>query len=301
MKFIRFEHQGRVATGLWLGDRALDLPAAARLAGDATDLSSLPAIIRGGDAALNAVSALANRTAQLTGALLPADGVRLLAPLPLARNAFCVGLNYTDHVREGAAVRKQEFKLPEVPTFFTKATHALNGPRDAVRLDPRVTGKFDYEAELAVVIGRGGRDIPVSSALDHVFGYTVANDFTARDLQRRHDQWFKGKSLDTTLPLGPWVVAAAEIGDPKTLEISLTVNGEERQRARASQMIFDIPAIIAALSAGLTLEAGDVILTGTPSGVGVAMTPPRLLQDGDVVVTRIDRIGELINRIVAVK
>jgi 2-keto-4-pentenoate hydratase/2-oxohepta-3-ene-1,7-dioic acid hydratase in catechol pathway len=133
-----------------------------------------------------------------------------------------------------------------------------------------------------------------------VFGYTIANDITARDLQRRHDQWFKGKSLDNSLPLGPWIVDAGEIGDPTTLELSLTVNGEERQRATTSMMIFDIPAIIASLSAGMTLEAGDVIATGTPSGVGYAMTPPQGLKDGDVVVARIDRIGELVTPIKAV-
>jgi 2-keto-4-pentenoate hydratase/2-oxohepta-3-ene-1,7-dioic acid hydratase in catechol pathway len=154
--------------------------------------------------------------------------------------------------------------------------------------------------ELALIIGRGGRDISNDHAMSHVFGYCVANDVSARDLQRRHDQWFKGKSLDTTLPLGPCIVDAAEIGDPTTLELSLTVNGEERQRAHVSQMIFDLPTIISSLSAGLTLEPGDVILTGTPSGVGYAMTPPHALKDGDVVVARIDRIGELHNRIVAV-
>jgi 2-keto-4-pentenoate hydratase/2-oxohepta-3-ene-1,7-dioic acid hydratase in catechol pathway len=155
--------------------------------------------------------------------------------------------------------------------------------------------------ELAIVIGKGGRDIPADQALSHIFGYTVANDFTARDLQRRHEQWFKGKSLDTTLPLGPWIIDAQEIGDPTTLELTLTVNGEERQRGKVSQMIFDLPTIISSLSAGLTLEAGDVIATGTPSGVGFAMSPPQFLQDGDLVVTRIDRIGELRNRIVKVR
>ncbi len=130
-----------------------------------------------------------------------------------------------------------------------------------------------------------------------MFGYTVANDVTARDLQRRHEQWFKGKSLDTTLPLGPWIIDAASVGDPTTLELSLTVNGEERQRAKASMMIFDIPAIIASLSAGLTLEPGDVIATGTPSGVGFAMNPPQGLKDGDTVIASIDRIGDLVSPI----
>ncbi len=226
----------------------------------------------------------------------------MLAPLAtLPRNAFCVGRNYLDHVKEGYAARGTEVKLPEAPQFFTKATHALNSPAGDIRYDSTLTRLLDYEVELAVIIGTTGRDIPREQAMSHVFGYCVANDFTARDLQKRHDQWFKGKSLDSTLPLGPWIIDAEEIGDPTTLELTLTVNGEERQRAKVDQMIFDLPHIISTLSAGLTLEAGDVICTGTPSGVGFAMTPPRPLQADDVVVARIDRIGELRNRIVKVK
>jgi 2-keto-4-pentenoate hydratase/2-oxohepta-3-ene-1,7-dioic acid hydratase in catechol pathway len=167
-----------------------------------------------------------------------------------------------------------------VPQFFTKATHAVNAPDGDVRLDPRVTRRFDYEVELAVIIGASGRDIPKERAIDHVYGYAVANDFTARDLQRRHQQWFKGKSLDTTFPFGPWIVDREEIGDPSNLELSLTVNGEERQRVTVDRMIFDIPTLIASLSAGLTLEAGDIISTGTPAGVGFAMDPPRYLKGG---------------------
>jgi 2-keto-4-pentenoate hydratase/2-oxohepta-3-ene-1,7-dioic acid hydratase in catechol pathway len=284
-----------------LADQVLDLAAAAKIAGDHTDYSSMLAIIRGGDAALRAAQQLSTNSRQFAAALRPLAALALLAPIgQLQRNAFCVGRNYIDHVKEGAVVAGSELKLPSVPQFFTKATHTLNAPAGDIRLDGKVTRNFDYEVELAVIIGRGGRDIPTAQAMSHVFGYCVANDFTARDLQRRHDQWFKGKSLDSTLPLGPCIVDAAEIGDPSTLELSLTVNGEERQRAHVAQMIFDIPTIISSLSAGLTLEAGDVIATGTPSGVGYAMTPPRPLKDGDLVVTRIDRIGELRNRIVGV-
>jgi 2-keto-4-pentenoate hydratase/2-oxohepta-3-ene-1,7-dioic acid hydratase in catechol pathway len=193
-----------------------------------------------------------------------------------------------------------DLKLPVAPQFFTKATLTVIGPGADVRLDRRLTQKLDYEVELAVVIGRGGRDIAATAALEHIFGYSIANDVTARDLQRRHDQWFKGKSLDTTLPLGPCIVSSDEISDPKSLELSLSVNGQERQRARVEQMIFDIPTIIATLSAGLTLLPGDIIATGTPSGVGFAMTPPQYLHDGDEMLARIDRIGELRNRVVEV-
>ena len=289
MKFITFARDGKQLPGVWLGE------------GHVADLSSafgsILELIEAGEAGLKEARRLAeDEDVHLSAA------VELLAPIPRTRkNVFCVGRNYVDHVKEGARFPgAAEVKLPEVPQFFTKAPTAINAPGAPVRLDEGLTKLLDYEVELAVVIGKAGRDIPKDRAYEHVFGYTVANDVTARDLQRRHDQWFKGKSLDTSLPLGPWIVDAAEIGDPTTLELSLTVNGQERQRATASMMIFDIPAIIASLSAGMTLEPGDVIATGTPSGVGYAMTPPQGLKDGDVVVAKIDRIGELTSPIKAV-
>jgi 2-keto-4-pentenoate hydratase/2-oxohepta-3-ene-1,7-dioic acid hydratase in catechol pathway len=289
MRWITYAHAGAERPGLILdGDRVVDLSPVG---------SSLIDIIAAGDDARKAAAKLAQGGA---GAL-PAAQVKLLAPIPRPRkNVFCVGRNYVEHVKEGARAMGGEAKLPEVPQFFTKAPTTLNAPGAPVRLDPGLTKLLDYEVELAVVIGKAGRDIPRARAYEHVFGYTVANDVTARDLQRRHEQWFKGKSLDTTLPLGPWIVDAAETGDPTTLELSLTVNGQERQRATASMMIFDIPAIIEFLSAGLTLEPGDIIATGTPSGVGFAMNPPQGLKDGDIVVATIDRIGELVSPIKAV-
>lgn len=301
MKLISFALDGQTRAGLWLGEQVLDLPAAAALAGENVDLSSVLAIARGGIGQWQTLRRIEKNRAAFGSALLPAPEVQLLAPIPVpGRNPFCVGRNYLDHVKEGYAKRGSDLKLPEVPQFFTKATHAVNAPGAAVRLDSQVTKLLDYEVELAVIIGRGGRDIARDQAYDHVFGYTIANDVTARDLQRRHDQWFKGKSLDTTLPMGPWIIDPEEIGDPRTLELSLSVNGQERQRAKVEQMIFDIPAIIASLSAGLTLEAGDIICTGTPAGVGFAMEPTQRLRGGDVVVARIDRIGELESPIVEV-
>ena len=301
MKLVTCEHEGRILTGMWFEDRVLDLAAAGRRMNEAADLSNMLAIIRGGEASLAAVQRMQSRRDEFTDAWLEAGLVRRLAPiLAPVRNVFCVGRNYADHVREGYAKAGKEAKLPEVPQFFTKATGAVNGPEGEVRLDPRVTRLLDYEVELAVIIGSAGRDIPIERAYEHVFGYCVLNDLTARDLQRRHEQWFKGKSLDTTCPLGPCIVDRAALGDPTTLELSLTVNDEERQRAKVAQMIFDIPTIIASLSAGLTLQPGDIIATGTPAGVGYAMTPPRALKGGDLVVAKIDRIGELRNRIVEV-
>jgi len=301
MKLISFTFEGQTRPGLWLGEQVLDLPAAAAQTGENVDLSSVLAIARGGNAQWLTLRRIEKNRAAFGSALLPASSVQLLAPIPVpARNAFCVGRNYLDHVKEGYAKRGADVKLPEVPQFFTKATHTINAPGAPVRLDSGVTKLLDYEVELALILGRGGRDIAPEQAYEHIFGYTIANDVTARDLQRRHDQWFKGKSLDTTLPMGPWIIDPEEIGDPRTLELSLSVNGEERQRAKVQQMIFDIPAIIASLSAGLTLDAGDIICTGTPAGVGFAMEPTQRLRGGDVVVARIDRIGELTSPIVEV-
>ena len=301
MRLISFRYKDQIAAGVLLPEGVLHLAAAAKAAGETLDLSTVLAIIRGGTPALEACGRLAGDAAHSGDALLPIAQVQKLAPIPQpVRNVFCVGRNYVDHVKEGAAAMRVDLKLPVVPQFFTKATLTVIGPGADIRLDRKLTQKLDYEVELAVIIGRGGRDIAASQAYDHIFGYSIANDVTARDLQRRHEQWFKGKSLDTTLPFGPCLVTSDEIGDPKLLELSLSVNGQERQRARVEQMIFDIPTIIASLSAGLTLLPGDIIATGTPSGVGFAMNPPQFLHDGDEMLASIDHIGELRNRVVEV-
>jgi 2-keto-4-pentenoate hydratase/2-oxohepta-3-ene-1,7-dioic acid hydratase in catechol pathway len=299
MKLVTFQGGKGPRVGVRLEDgRYLCLDTAAQKAGEALDASSMLAVIAAGPPALDAIRRLCGHAADHPEAVVTAAQVRLLAPIPRpARNVFCVGLNYVDHVAEGHRARATEMKLPEVPTFFTKATNAVTAPDAEVELHARLTELLDYEVELAVIIGAGGRDIKRADAFAHVFGYTIANDVTARDLQRRHLQWFKGKSLDSSLPLGPWIVTADAIGDVPSLRLSLTVNGEQRQSATVSQMIFDIPTIIEQLSAGLTLEPGDIICTGTPSGVGFAMDPPQRLKAGDVMVCTIDRIGALTNRI----
>ncbi len=216
--------------------------------------------------------------------------VHLLAPIPRPRkNIFCMGQNYADHAAEhGAAVAA-------APILFSKATTTVNGPYDPIEIDPAVSDRLDWEVELGVIIGRAGKNIPAERALDYVFGYTVINDISARDLQFRHKQWFKGKSLDGSCPMGPWIVTADEIPDPHALNLRLRVNGVTKQDANTSLMVFNLPAIIEALSAGLTLEPGDIIATGTPAGVGDARTPPEYLQPGDVVEAEIDGIGTLRN------
>ncbi len=301
MILATFLRGGTVAYGVVLGPHVLDLRLAARAAGQRLP-PDLAGFIAAGPAALATAAALcaeaeAGRGAEASFAL---SAVRLLAPIPHpARNIFCVGRNYTDHVAEGYRSRGTEMKMPEAPQFFTKPPSAVIGPDETFPHAPRSTQRLDYEVELALIIGRRGSNIAPADAPAHIFGYTIGNDLTARDLQRRHEQWFKGKGLDRSCPLGPWIVTADAIADPAAMELSLTVNGEPRQRARVSQMIFDIPAIISQLSAGMALEPGDIILTGTPAGVGNAMDPPRLLAAGDVVACHISGIGDLTTRITA--
>lgn len=227
------------------------------------------------------------------------DRVKLLAPiLKPPKNVICIGRNYREHVSEGARANQTEDKPPELPVFFTKAHTCIIGPDQAITFNPKVSDKIDWEAELGVIIGRQGRDISEAGALDYVFGYTCINDVTARDLQRSHNQWFKGKSLDTFCPMGPWIVTADEVGDPQNLRIQLRVNGETKQDANTKDMIFNIRQIIASISAGFTLEPGDVIATGTPSGVGFARIPPEFLKNGDVVEVELEKIGILRNSVV---
>ncbi len=229
------------------------------------------------------------------------DEIELHAPIMRPRkNIFCVGWNYLEHFREGAATRKADVELPDRPTFFTKTPTTANGPFADVPLHTGVTEKLDWEVELAIVIGRHGVNIPAAAAMDYIYGYTVANDVTGREVQRQHgQQWFKGKTLDGSCPMGPWLVTRDEIADPGALDLVCRVNGVVKQQSNTKHMYFKIPQIIEQLSAGLTLEAGDVILTGTPSGVGHARTPPEFMHPGDVMETHVEGIGTLRNRIVA--
>ena len=303
MKFVTFERDNKQAVGLWLESaRILDLTLAAELAGESLDSSSMLALIRGGEPALDIVRRLAENH-EVDVATFPATEVELLAPIPRPpKNVFCVGRNYLEHVKEGDRVRgvQSAGELPTHVTFFSKPPTTVIGPGADVRYPVQVTKVLDYEIELAVVIGRDGRDISPERAFDHIFGYSIINDVSGRDLQRLHQQWDKGKSLDTSCPMGPWIVDRDEIGDPRSLELTFTLNGERRQNATVGMMIFDIPTIIAQLSAGMTLEAGDIIATGTPSGVGFAMNPPAVLKGGDEMVCEISRIGRLVNTVVEV-
>jgi len=230
------------------------------------------------------------------------ESVQLLAPIPRPRrNLFCVGWNYLEHFNEGVGLRgaaDTAQEIPDYPALFSKQPNCVVGPDAPVWHSAPVSDQLDWEVELALVIGAPGRDIPEERAYDHVFGYTVANDVSVRDVQRRHgNQWFKGKNFDSHCPLGPWIVSADEIDDPHHLHITLRVNGVTKQDANTGFMAFRIPRIVKEVSTGVRLEPGDVILTGTPSGVGYARKPPEFLQVGDVMEAEIERIGVLRNRV----
>lgn len=236
----------------------------------------------------------------LNGASVPLSSVQVLAPFPTPqRNIICVGKNYREHAKEfarsgfeaGAVAGKD---IDDYPAIFSKLPSSVIAHEADISLHPTVTSMVDYEAELAVIIGKSGRGISKKDSWNHIWGYTIINDVTARDLQKNHKQWFLGKSLDTFAPMGPWAVTADSL-DATNLTVSCHVNGELRQKANTGDLIFDIPTLIETLSAGITLQPGDIIATGTPAGVGIGMTPPRFLQRGDRVEVTISGIGTLAN------
>jgi 2-keto-4-pentenoate hydratase/2-oxohepta-3-ene-1,7-dioic acid hydratase in catechol pathway len=297
MRIATFLHNGRQSVGTVENEAVLDLAAA--LGGSAAP-TSMHELIAGGDAVLDRVrEALASaKKSQDKNLWRPLAECRLAAPIPRpTKNVFCVGRNYKLHIEEGARARGQQPTYPPVPEFFSKPPTAVIGHEDEVRVAARITQQLDYEVELAIVIGKTCRDVKKSEAAGVVFGYTVLNDVTARDLQRAHGQWFKGKGLDTSCPIGPWIVTADEFGPPSGKRITLRVNGETRQDSNSSDMLFDCDTIIESLSAGLTLEPGDIICTGTPSGVGFGMEPQSFLQEGDVMEAEVEGIGVLRNTV----
>lgn len=225
---------------------------------------------------------------------------RLLAPIPRpARNIFCVGKNYRDHAKEFARSGFEAGAVKDIdehPAVFSKPASCVIGPDDFIESHPTVTDSLDYEAELAVVIGKAGRNIRKADAMSFVWGYTIINDVTARDRQKNHRQWLLGKALDTFCPMGPWITSASGI-DETDLQVKTWINGELRQNASTGDLVFDIPTLIETISAGLTLQPGDIIATGTPAGVGIGFNPPRFLKPGDSIKISISGIGTLENQV----
>jgi len=283
---------GAPRPGLVVDDRRIvDIPATL---GTSEDTGTVMGLVRAGENMRARLRELAGKSGN---ALALAD-VKLHAPIPRpAKNVFCVGWNYLEHFEEGAKKLHDDRQLPEHPVFFSKVPTTVNGPYEAIPFEAAISTSMDWEVELGVVIGPGGKNIPEADAMRHVWGYTVINDVSMRDVQRRHgNQWHKGKSFDGTCPMGPWIVTA-DAFDPADVRVTCRVNGDTKQDSRTKYMYFKIPRIIAELSAGMTLEPGDIISTGTPAGVGYARTPPQFLRPGDLLETEVEGLGTLRNPI----
>ncbi len=281
MRLVTFEHYGQIRLGSQVGDSILDLNRAN---------PDIPAdiflLLSAGASALDlAREALAETN---PAALVPASAATLLAPIPRPGKILCIGHNYKGHIGIGKT------EIPEHPNFFCKTANVITGPLNPIFI-PRITSQVDYEAELAVIIAKRGRDISEAEALDYVAGYSIFNDVSARDVQKRTSQWFLGKSFDSFGPLGPALVTKDEIPDPHSLALELTVNGVPKQRAHTSDLIFSIPFLVSTLSQIMTLDPGDIIATGTPAKLPEAANPQRFLEPGDVVEITIEKLGTLRN------
>lgn len=293
MRFVTYEYLGQETFGLLFDEHVLDLQAALKANGHAESSPiTLLELIEAGEDVLERIRQIDN-SERREQHLIPLSEVRLLAPIPRPRkNIFCVGKNYVEHAQE-----IDTGTVPEYPILFSKAPTSVIGPEEEIDSHPGVTEQIDYEGELAIVIGKTAKSVRKEDAYEYIFGYTVLNDVSARDKQFRHSQWLLGKSLDTFCPMGPSIVHKSAVPDPQQLKIETRVNGETRQSANTSLMIFDIPNLIATITEGTTLEPGDIIATGTPAGVGMGFQPPRYLNIGDVVEVEIEGLGLLRNRV----
>lgn len=278
MKFVTFAETDAVARpGLLIGDSIVDVSSRFR---------SVLSVIHGGDEALKAADSLAS------GPRIALDSVKLLAPLPDPPRIFCVGLNYRDHAVES------KMEIPKVPTIFLKLPSALIGAHTAIEL-PSISSQPDYEAEFACVIGKGGSRIARGDWHERIFGYTILNDVSARDVQLATSQWTLGKSFNTFAPLGPAIATKDEISDPHNLDVKLSIDGEVLQHSNTCELIFKLPDLIAYISSITPLQPGDIISTGTPAGVGLGRTPQRWLKAGETITAEVDRLGTLVNPVVA--
>ncbi|NPC92138.1 fumarylacetoacetate hydrolase family protein [Bacillus sp. WMMC1349] len=299
MKFVTAELHSRIFIGLVLDDKIMDLQKAEKkLFEFETIPDTLIKCVREGEKFVQHISQLVEwykkkDNIESASFIYPLADVKLLAPIPKPqKNIICIGKNYREHAIEMGS----EQDIPEEMMVFTKAPTAVIGHQEEIDIHQNVTAELDYEGELAVVIGKDGRSISKDQAFDHIFGYTIINDVTARDLQKVHKQFFIGKSLDTSCPMGPFLVHHSMVKDLEHLKVETRVNGELRQSGCTKDMLFSIPEIIETLSRGMTLEAGDIIATGTPSGVGKGMNPPRFLKEGDQIDITIEPIGTLSNQ-----
>lgn len=263
-----------------------------------TELNSMLQVIDDCEQSLQNLRSLVKRA--IPEQWISLSEIELLSPIPRPRqNIMCLGWNYIEHVEETSGNSLEAPKLPKYPIVFTKAASSMNGPYADIPVDLEVSNKMDWEVELGVIIGRGGKGICRTRALEHVFGYTIINDISARDYQKRHKQFFIGKSFTGACPMGPWIVTADEIPNPQTLSLQSRVNSQIKQDSNTKFQIFGIATVIESLSQGMMLEPGDIIATGTPSGVGYVRNPPEYLMPGDEVECEIESIGSIRNRIIA--
>jgi 2-keto-4-pentenoate hydratase/2-oxohepta-3-ene-1,7-dioic acid hydratase in catechol pathway len=269
-----------------------------KLAGWPKNINSMQAVIEYASETMPLIKKLASEAGGQCW--LPLSATKLCAPITEPkRNILCLGWNYADHAKESSSAKGVHIEdLPQHPIVFTKATTTVNGPYDDIVYNDQVSRRLDWEVELGVIVRKKGRYIEQQDALNYVFGYTVINDVSARDLQKRHQQFFLGKSMDGTCPMGPWIITADEIADPQNLPLRCVVNGVVKQQASTNQQIFSVANVISTLSKVMTLLPGDIIATGTPSGVGFARTPPEYLAPGDVVECEVEGIGKIVNKIV---
>lgn len=300
MRFVTFRSNGKTDIGILSDEKnaVIPLQAAERFyLHSATLPHTMLELIEQGETALEVVRRIiARRDGSCPRMSL--DDVRVLAPIPRPRkNIFCIGKNYVEHALEFDKTKDVDLAVPKVPVIFSKPPTCVVGPGDIVKNHRQVTSQLDYEVELAVVIGQKASEVPKTEAYQYVFGYTIMNDVSARDLQRAHLQWMMGKGPDTFAPLGPCIVHRSAIPNPHNLYIRSAINGELRQNANTKDMVFDIPTLIATLSAVITLEPGDIIATGTPAGVGGGFNPPKFLKPGDEMRLEIEKIGVLVNTI----
>jgi 2-keto-4-pentenoate hydratase/2-oxohepta-3-ene-1,7-dioic acid hydratase in catechol pathway len=303
VRLVTFEAGEGDHVGAVVENSVLDLVRLANEAGGASLPDSVLSLVQAGPDAWSRAREVVTTNSGKLGSLpggteYPLAQVELRAPIPRpAKNIFCLGVNYAAHLEESNRASGRTL-APTVPVFFTKAVTSVVAPYGQVLFQEDVSIKYDWEAELGVVIGHGGRNITREQAMDHIFGYTCFNDVTARDVQNDHIQWFRGKSLDGTCPFGPWIITADEVPDPHNLNIECRVNGEVKQSSNTSLLINDIPSIIYWLTRGLSIEAGDLISTGTPAGVGHGRIPPEYLKPGDIVEVEVQGVGLLRNQVV---
>lgn len=298
MKFVTYINNNQESVGIIIGKKVININKIFNALGKAS-VNSMTELIENFEE--TTIEQIRNVISSNNFNSLSLNSIKLIAPIPNPkRNIFCLGKNYVEHAKEIKMTKIAGTGIPDYPIYFTKVASPAIGNGDSIKFSNVVTTQVDYEVELAVVIGKEGTDIKPEEAEEYIFGYTIVNDVSARDLQGKHIQWFKGKSLDTFCPMGPCLVHKSEIPFPTELNITCSVNGELRQSSNTRNLIFDLPYIISDLSKGLTLKPGDIISTGTPSGVGMGFEPPKVLKNGDVVECYIENIGKLVNKVIVI-